>query len=239
MVNSAVISFNMMYPEQPDIYLANQAITHFSDLLNIYLHPQLFHFLAIPFFRPSGHFLMYELLTPILGWHNTKGLLLVNFIFLGLTGYFLIKLYSLLFPNFKMGGYIAFSFYLMHPALNLSRLIILHFEFAYIFFSLVSLYCFVLFCQKNNFAALISDKYKHSKPHAIGFFLSAIIFYTIAITFKEPAIIVGPLMMLYLCIVCYPKKTALLGYCHQCIANKTFRQICFLLLITSLTLCDQ
>ena len=153
-VNFPIIAFDMMYPEQAILYFVNQKITHVSDLANIYLSPMSLQF-SIPFFRPSGHFLMYQLLMPILGWQNTKALIIVNLIFLSVTGYFLIKLYSLLFPRFKVEGYVAFSVYLMHPALSLSRLIVLHFEFAYVCFFVVSLYCFALFCKKTRKDSLV------------------------------------------------------------------------------------
>src|SRR5437763_1759953 len=89
-VNRSVFQFDMMYPEQPTLYLANQAIKHWSDLFAIYLHPKLLH-TNIPFFRPSGHFLIYQLITPIVGWHNTQAFFLINMLFLSLTGYFLIR----------------------------------------------------------------------------------------------------------------------------------------------------
>src|SRR5579862_8759531 len=119
--NYTVISFNMMYPEQPTIYLVNQAIQHWSDLLNIYLHPKLLH-TNIPFFRPSGHFLIYQLITPFLGWHHTQAFFIINFIFLTLIGYFIIQIYARLFPGYRAGAWVAFGIYLMHPALSISRL---------------------------------------------------------------------------------------------------------------------
>lgn len=176
--NYSIIAFNMMYPEQPTIYLANQAIQHFSDLITIYLHPQFLH-ADIPFFRPSGHFLIYQLLTPILGWHNTKALFVVNFIFLAIAGYFLIKLYEILFTSYRYGGWIAFGIYVMHPALSLSKLTLMHFEFAYVAFTIWSLYLFVTYCHSKKYLYL------------------SLLLYIVAVTFKEPAIMLGPVMISY------------------------------------------
>ncbi|HSW71611.1 MAG TPA: hypothetical protein VLH77_06505, partial [Gammaproteobacteria bacterium] len=145
-VNSAVISFDLLYAEQPMIYTANQMFLSWGDFFRAYLHPQMLDIFSIPFFRPSGHFLLYQLLTPILGWHNTQAMLIVNLSFLAFSGFLVVKIYELLFPGFWLGAYLAFGFYLMHPALILSRLIVLHFEFAYIFFTLLSFYCFARFC---------------------------------------------------------------------------------------------
>jgi len=189
-VNQPIISFNMMYQEQASIYLANQTITNWQDLLNIYLHPAWLH-VNIPFFRPSGHFLIYQLLMPVFGWHNTAALNIISFTFLTLTGFFIIKLYKLLFPSFALGGYIAFSLYLMHPALSISRLTFMHFDFAYVFFVVFSLYLFILFCQKKN---------------NIKYFLLSLFFYAIAITFKEPAIMLGPVLFCYYCIAFYGRN---------------------------------
>jgi len=182
-VNLPLITFDMMYPEQPLIYLANQNIHSLKDLFQVYLHPKMFH-ASILFFRPSGHFLLYQLLTPLLGWHNTRGLIIINLGFLALTAYVLLKLYELLFPRLRWGAYIAIGIYLMHPALMLSRLIVLHFEFAYVFFTVLSLYCFVRFCQRgrDNFYLLASS---------LGLFL-------VAVSFKEPALFLGPVLLCYL-----------------------------------------
>lgn len=183
LLNSAIIAFDVMYPEQPTMYLANQTIHHWSDLANIYFHPHLFQ-ASIPFFRPTGHFLMYQLLTPLLGWHNTKALIVINLFFLSLTGFFLIRLYPLLFPQLKIGGAIAFAFYLMHPALMLPRLIILHFDYAYTCFLVWSLYCFAKFCASEH----------QQKTVLLGW---SLILFAIATTFKEPAIMLGPVLFLY------------------------------------------
>jgi hypothetical protein len=148
LVNAPVISYDMMYAEQPMMYLANQTIHSFGDLVNVYSHPKLLD-VAVPFFRPTGHFLIYKIIMPMLGWHNTRGMLIVSLSFLPLIGLVMIRLYQLLFPGFYAGGYIAFGIYLMQPALMLSRLTIMHFDFAYVFFVLLSLYYFVLFCKKN------------------------------------------------------------------------------------------
>lgn len=190
LVNFSIISLDMMYPEQPLMYAANQTLHSFHDFLNIYLHPQMFH-LSILFFRPSGHFLIYQILGPFLGWHNTQGFIVVNLGFLALSGFVMIKLYHLLFPRFRLGGYIAFSVYLMHPALILSRLITLHFEFAHIFFVILSVYCFVQYCQNNKGAYLFAS----------------ILCFIIAVTFKEPAIMLGPVLFAYYCVTPYKPST--------------------------------
>ncbi|OGT63756.1 MAG: hypothetical protein A3E85_02850 [Gammaproteobacteria bacterium RIFCSPHIGHO2_12_FULL_45_12] len=189
LVNLPVIHFNMMYPEQPTIYLANQTITHLSDLLRLYLHPQWLH-PNVGFFRPSGHFLIYQILAPFLGWQNTQAFLVVSFMFLAGIGFFLLKLYRLLFPGYQWGAYIAFSLYLMHPSLSLARLTLMHFEFSYVFFIMVSLYCLALFCEKNNGAA---TTFRH-----LSLFLFSLFFYALACTFKEPALMLGPVMIGYL-----------------------------------------
>src|SRR5437868_11251256 len=179
LVNQPVISFNMIYQEQPSIYLANQAIVTWQDLFNIYLHPTWLH-INIPFFRPSGHFLIYQLLMPIFGWHNMLALNIISFTFLALTGFFSIKVYQLLFPSFSTGAFIAFGLYLMHPSLSISRLTFMHFDFAYVCFLMLALYLFLLFCK--------------STPRKFRYFFLSLIVYAIAVTFKEPAIMLGPVM---------------------------------------------
>ena len=149
LVNLPVMNYGMVYPEEATIYLANQTIHSWGDLLNIYLHPTWLN-KNIPFFRPSGHFLIYQIFTPIFGWHNFFAFYLISFSFLALTGFFIIKLYKLLFPTFATGGFLAFSIYLMHPSLMISRMTFMHFDFAYVALLLCSLYLFVLFCRKNN-----------------------------------------------------------------------------------------
>ena len=230
--NIPIISLDMMYPEQPLFYLANQSIHHIGDFINIYLHPKLLH-LYVPFFRPSGHFLMYQILTPILGWHNTKSFIVVNLIFLALTGYVTIKLYELLFPSYKIGGYIAFSIYLMHPALILSRLIIMHFEFAYIFFTMLGLYCFVRFCQMN--LQFDGNKLRSLRFHDFGLLAAAIVFYAIAITFKEPAMMLGSVMGTYFLLALYNGQS-FRSYFNDILLNSQIRQIFFLLMMSSITL---
>jgi len=220
LVNLPVFSFNMHYPEQPLIYAANQNIHSFWDLLQVYLHPKMFH-VSILFYRPSGHFLMYQLLQPFFGWHNTQAFIFVNLCFLALTCYVLLKLYELLFPNFKIGGYVAIAVYLMHPALMLSRLIVLHFEFAYVFFTTLSLYCFVLFCQRGlrNFYLLAA----------------ALSCYAFAVTFKEPALFLGPVFMAYLAFSLY-KQQGFSTFLHQLFQDKKNREILLLLMIVTLSL---
>ncbi len=188
-----ILKNDILYPEQPTMYLVNQMIHSISDLINVYLHPQALDD-VIPFFRPSGHFLLYQLITPIIGWHNTRALIVLNLFFLALSGFVMIKLYGLFFPGKKIGGYLAFGFYLMHPALILSRFLLLHFEFSYVFFLLSSLYCFILFCQKN--------KMTRSMQH-MAWLVGALCLYFIAITFKEVAIMLGPVMLVYFVIHFY------------------------------------
>lgn len=193
LTHASILSFNLMYPEQPSIYLVNQTIHHFSDLVHIYLHPVLLN-QNIPFFRPSGHFLLYQLLTPYFGWHNTRAFFIVNFIFLALIGYFFIEIYQLLFPRYKWGAYAAFSLYLMHPALSLARITLMHFEFAYVCFLMFSFYLFIIFCQKNK------------KFQSMGWFFLSLLFYITAVTFKEPSLMLGPVMMCYFWIYFYDKQ---------------------------------
>lgn len=210
LVNLPILSFDLMYPEQPLIYLANQSLHSFWDFLQVYLHPKMFH-VSILFYRPSGHFLLYQLLEPLLGWHNTKGLIFVNLCFLAGFGYVLLKLYQLLFPNFKMGGYVAIAIYLMHPALMLSRLIVLHFEFAYIFFTALSLYCFLLFCQRGlqNYYLLAA----------------ALALYVLAVTFKEPSLFLGPLSW-SISLFHSTTNNALLPSWASCSATKKIAKFC-------------
>ncbi|MBX3709891.1 MAG: hypothetical protein KIT56_04480 [Gammaproteobacteria bacterium] len=226
-LNHEVILFDMMYPEQPSIYLINQSIVHLSDLLNIYIHPKLLHE-DIPFFRPSGHFLIYQLITPLLGWHNTKAFIIINFTFLTLIGFFMIKLYQFIFPNYRMGGYVAFSIYLMHPALTISRLTIMHFEFAYVFFLIVSLYLFILFCHKST---------SQSKNQLDEYFLliSSLLLYVVAVTFKEPAVMLGPVLMIYFWIERYDQQQ-LLSFFQHMMMNKKNRYVIVLVTAFSVSL---
>lgn len=217
LINQPVISFNMIYQEQPSIYLANQAINSWHDLLNIYLHPTWLH-INIPFFRPSGHFLIYQLLMPIFGWHNLLALNIISFTFLTLIGFFSIKLYRLLFPSFHMGAFIAFSIYLMHPSLSISRLTFMHFDFAYVCFLVLALYLFVLSCKKPQ--------------HKMTYFILSLIVYAIAITFKEPAIMLGPVMFIYYCIEFYNGEP-LLKYVSDILHDKASLITLFLITATS------
>jgi hypothetical protein len=200
LINWPILTFPSMYTEQPIIYLANQSIHSFKDFFNVYLHPHLLE-MEIPFFRPSGHFLMYQLLTPLFGWDNLVALLTVNFLFLGVIGYLIIKIYEELFPGFQCGGFVAFSFYLMNPALIISRVTLMHFEYAYVMFLLLGLYCFMLFCKKNlrpPRPAIEKIKFQH-----FNLLLWTAIFYFIAISFKEPAIMLGPVAMCYFLLALY------------------------------------
>jgi hypothetical protein len=205
LVNLPILNFNLLYPEQPLIYVANQTLHSLGDLAAVYLHPQMLHF-NIPFFRPSGHFLLYYFFLPVLGWHNTQALLVLNLLFLSLSGCLLIKLYRLWFPEFLWGGYLAFALYLMHPALILPRLISLHFEFAHIFFLLLSLYCFVVFCQKNRL--LVSGQ---EKVEWLALLVAALLIYALAVSFKEPALLLGPVLMTYF-LIHYYQKGSLVTY---------------------------
>lgn len=231
-VNQPIISYNMFYPEQALIFLANQKINGLSDLLNIYIHPQLFH-LAIPFFRPSGHFLIYQALTPFLGWHSNKSLIIINLLFLASIGYLTVKIYKSFFPGFKYGGYIAFAIYLMHPALSLSRLIILHFEFAYVFFSLLSCYYFVVFLQKNaNTIALLPIK---NNLQSLSLLLFSLFFYIFAVTFKEAALVIGGVLLAYYLVFLYNRQTIKQLFLNV-LYTKQLRQIFILLVLVSITL---
>jgi hypothetical protein len=69
------LKLHMVYEEQPIIYLANQKITSLYSFLQVYLHPAQLEIFGVPFFRPSGHFLLYQLITPFVGWHNTQAFL--------------------------------------------------------------------------------------------------------------------------------------------------------------------
>lgn len=228
LVNYQIIHFNFMYVEQSEIYLANQQIHSWQDLLTIYLYPKMFNLFYIPFFRPSGHFLIYQLITPILGWHNHRSFIAINLFFLALTGLMIIKLYRLLFPDFKTGAYIAFGFYLMHPALILSRTIVLHFEFAHAFFVIFSIYCFAKFCQINftnsNLYEIKIKRYQH-----LGFSLLAFI---IAVTFKEPAIMTGPCLFVFLCLTLFSHHS-IISFFKGIIQNKSLWQLMAILVFLS------
>lgn len=239
-VSYPIIVYNMFYPEQALIYVANQYIHSWKDLLHIYLHPMLFH-VTVPFFRPSGHFLLYQLITPWVGWHNNKIFILINLVFLAGTGVCLIKLYQRLFPSLIWGGYIAFAIYLMHPSLSLSRIITLHFEFAYIFFSSLSLYFFIKFLA-NNKKALITLSEKNTQPTSLGamkWLAYALLFYFIAITFKEAALIQGVLLIIYLIFFLYQHDdNQPLAYLKKRIfTNKENRNLLLLLLVMTATFC--
>lgn len=228
LVNYPIIHFDMMYPEQSLIYIANQKIQHLSDLLRVYLHPQLMHY-AIPFYRPSGHFLMYQLLTPFIGWQHTRIFLAVNFIFLGLAGYYLARLYSLLFKGYWVGGVIAFAIYLAHPSLALVKLSVLHFEFAHVFFALAGLYYFVKFCQLN------SDVKNDSVMDHAGLFVTAMLAYMIAATFKEAAVMLGGVYIIYFCISKYNGQK-ISTYLRAILFNKQALQIVALITVVTISL---
>ena len=224
LVNAPFISFDMMYFEQPTLYLVNQKIMSVHDLLQVYLHPMMLDSISIPFFRPSGHFLIYQILTKFLDWHNTQGFLIVNFIFLAVTCYVMIKLYDLLFPRYQMGAYLACGIYLMHPALLLSRISPMHFEFACVCFVMLSLYCFVLFYQKNQAAFQVASRANISH---YGLLVLSLFFYALSVTFKEAALILGPVLVTYLCIVLY-QGASLLAYVKSLLRQQNVKQIILL-----------
>jgi hypothetical protein len=226
LANWPIVSFNMMYIEQATIYNANQSIHSLADLIHVYTHPQMLDFL-VPFFRPSGHFLMYQLLTPFLGWYNTKALFIVNLLFLGLTGYVMAKLYEKLFPGYVIGGCLAFSLYMMNPALMISKLTIMHFEFAYVFFVSLSLYHFVIFCQKNQTAEnQLPKKFQHHR-----WLVSALFFYIVAVTFKEPALMLAPVLATYFLLTFYQP-----GQIIKLIKNRNVIVTIILLKVTCISL---
>jgi hypothetical protein len=225
-VNVPVLRFDMMYYEQPMLYLLNQAIHSVGDLWRIYADPRLLD-VAVPFFRPSGHFLLYQLVTPVLGWHNTRGLLAVNFFFLALTGFFMIKLYAALFPGRRVGGYIAFALYAMQPALMISRLTPMHFEYAYVFFTVLGLYCFVLFCQHNALSARVSLAGVVLQRH--GLLVGALLCLLVGATCKEPVLMLGPVMASYLGILLFARDLKFLR-------QKIFLQIVMLLAVVTVCL---
>lgn len=227
LVNLPIINFDMMYPEQPLMYIANQKIHHFSDLLGVYMHPQIFHY-AIPFFRPSGHFLMYQLLTPLIGWHQTQMLFVVNFIFLGLAGYYMLRLYMLLFPRYWMGGLVGLAIYVSHPSLALVKVSILHFEYAHVFFALMGLYYFILFCMKNDFT-------KNKPLSAMRLLVASLFLYIVAVTFKEPALMLGVVYLAYLCLSVCQSQPPLLNL-RRIVFNKQILQLIFLLMALTVML---
>ena len=71
--------------------------------------------------------------------------------FLGLAGYYMARVYSLLFKGYWVGGLIEFAIYLAHPSLALVKLSVLHFEFAHVFFVLVGLYYFTYLIKELSY----------------------------------------------------------------------------------------
>jgi hypothetical protein len=230
LVNSQILQQDLMYPEQPMLYLVNQKIHSWSDLLAVYLHPKMLDSLFVPFFRPSGHFLVYQVISPLIGWNNTRGLLVVNFIFLTLMGLMLIKVYELLFPTFKTGGCIALAICLMHPLFIISRFTIMHFEFASIFFFLVALYSFMVFCQKNTVQNAGVSIARIQLQH-FTWLLGALLSYLVAATFKEGTVMLMPALLIYLWIwlaSIYPALSLL-----KALHNKQLVQLVLLLIAVS------
>jgi hypothetical protein len=203
LLNYPVITFDMMYEEQPLLYVVNQQITSWHDLLNIYLHPHILEALTIPFFRPSGHFLVYQIITQFFDWHNLKAFALANFFFLALTCYLIIQLYQLLFPRMLIGAYFACGIYLMHPALALSRLTPMHFEFASVAFLLISLNLFIVFCQKNSAELAAGAGMRCTHLALLGFSLMC---YFVSATFKETTLMLGPVLVLYLLVAPFSRQ---------------------------------
>lgn len=104
-VNWSVISFDFLCPEQIVVYIANLNIKSFGNILDIYLYPKMLQH-NIPFFRPTGHFVMYQLFAPWPGWQNSKGLIVINLVILAITGYVMLKIYELLFPHHNLSFYV-------------------------------------------------------------------------------------------------------------------------------------
>jgi hypothetical protein len=226
-VNFPIISFDMVYFEQPILYLVNQKIHSLHDLLQLYFQPKMLDIFFVPFFRPSGHFLVYQIITPLLGWHNTKGFLAVNFLFLALTCYFIIKIYSQLFSRYAVGGYIACGIYLMHPALMLPKLTPMHFEFASVFFALLALYFFIGYCKKN-LDRPVSNKTQFKNSYLL---VLCVLAFFVSVTFKEVAVMLGPVMVIYLGINLYNSQP---GYFSGLLRNAQLKQIIGLLTILTL-----
>jgi hypothetical protein len=224
-VNWRCLTFDMMYVEQPLLYGANQSIHSLTDLLQVYLHP---HFLEweIPFFRPSGHFLIYQLFTPFFGWHNTRALLAVNLLFLAGSGFVMTKLYRLLFSGLMWGGYV------MQPAMILPRLTIMHFEFAYIFFVLLSWYCFASFCQKNQlqWRNILTTGVRCEHFYLLAF---SMLWYVLAVTFKEPAVMLAPVLASYFLLMLYHGQS-IKSFLGAIFKQNELQQI--LLLLTALSI---
>jgi hypothetical protein len=196
-----LVTANLLYPEQAIFYNANQLIHSFSDLINVIMHPRLFN-VAVPFARPSSNFLLYQLITPLLGWHNLAGLVIVNLTFLGIVGYLLLKLYQEFFPGMVAGGYLAFSFYLMHPGMILTRRVIMNFDFSYIACVLLSILVFVRFVKKNLPVSQSPTPLKFTHTYLL---LIAIFFYFLAVTLKESAVMLGPVLGTYFLIAFYQR----------------------------------
>jgi hypothetical protein len=201
-INWPMVTTTMMYPEQALFYNTNHLIHSFADFIRVYTHPLLLD-VATPFARPSGNFLMYQLLTPLLGWHNLAGLMVVNLLFQGLVAWLMIKLYKEFFPGFMLGGYIAASLYLMNPSLLIPKFTIMHFEFAYVFFVLLSCYSFIHFTKINQTRLVVPG----ARLSHFSYLLASIVCYLTAVTFKEAAIMLGPVLALYLLYAIYQPQT--------------------------------
>jgi hypothetical protein len=198
------LKLHMVYEEQPIIYLANQKITSLYSFLQVYLHPAQLEIFGVPFFRPSGHFLLYQLITPFVGWHNTQAFLVLNYFFLALCCCLMLRFYKLFFPSRWLGGYVACGIFLMHPTLMLVHGAVMHSEFAFIFFALLTLYCFTVFCQKNP-GIVNDDRTLPNKNY--GFFILSLTLFAVSITFKELSIMIGPVMIVYFCQAYFKKES--------------------------------
>ena len=229
---SPFLKLSMVYEEQPIIYLANQKITSLYALLQVYLQPAQLEIFAVPFFRPSGHFLMYQLLTPLVGWHNTKAFLVVNYFFLALCCYLMLQFYKLFFPSRRLGGYIACGIFLMHPTLMLVRGAVMHAEFAFIFFALLSLYCFAIFCDKNP---VIAKDYRTLQNKKYGFFMLSLVFFAVSMTFKELSVMIGPVMIMYFC-QAYFKKGRIAAFLKNFVWQREPLQIMLIIMVVTILL---
>ena len=234
--NYPAISYQMLHPEAVPAYLINSKITSFSDLLAVYLHPQMLYPGGIPYFRPTNNFLIPQFITLFISWHNLKGFLIFNLLFLALSGYLMIKIYNRLFPKFEIGGYVAFGLYMMHPALIMNHLMIMQFDFCFVFFTLTSLYLFILFCQKNyylftpKFDSNLSPQYdiQKIKFHYLYLFFAALFFYVFSITLKEIAIMMAASMICYFLIL-FDNNQSGFAYLRDVFRNKQIRRLFFLL----------
>ena len=219
--NWPILASHFIYPEQAIIYNANQTIHSLTDLVRLYTHPRMLVPEA-PFFRPSGNFLLYQLLTPVVGWHAHKWFLAVNLLLQGGASFLISRIYRRLFAG-VVGGYIAGSWYAMHPGLLQVRATIMHFDFAHIFFVLLSLLLFIQFCQKNQLTTSLA------KWRALALLFSAIVFFVVAFTCKETALMLGPVALGYFIL-----NFCVFGEYH--LSHAKIRNVCALWLLATVAL---